>query len=226
MTVLLTAVALFMHLFVKVGLLGPGPRISRALVSDLAPVPTPSRGAMSVVLHGAIRYLMLLPPVIGLQAAARPERRVTYPVEGYKTSVLLTQNIPDYPPGYCIRASFASPGGFCNRLWFYDDGNMRVEFGRLSEVPHIDATGPIANVTALLGDIIPFAPPTERLPANPTDADCEAVARKIAQPNANCSALAREFGEPDGLEWFRIFMIVRENRTKELARTYGTTPRF
>ncbi|KAF4736247.1 hypothetical protein FOZ63_001908, partial [Perkinsus olseni] len=161
---------------------------------------------MSVVLHGVIRYLLLLAPVIGLQAAARPERRVTYPVESYKTQraaypkclimyrdiwVEVSQDIPDYPPGYCIRASFASPGGFCNRLWFYDDGNMRVEFGRLSEVPHIDATGPIANVTALLGDIIPFAPPTERLPANLTDADCEAVARKIAQPNANCSALAR-----------------------------------
>ncbi|KAF4666598.1 hypothetical protein FOZ61_009538 [Perkinsus olseni] len=66
---------------------------------------------------------------------------------------------------------------------------MRVEFGRLCEVPYIDATGPIANVTALLGDIIPFAPPAERLPANPTDAHCEAVARKIAEPNANCSAL-------------------------------------
>ncbi|KAF4729290.1 hypothetical protein FOZ63_002860, partial [Perkinsus olseni] len=139
----------------------------------------------------------------------------------------VSQDIPNHPPGYYIGASFARlVGGFYNRLWFYDDGNMRVEFGRLCEVPYIDATGPIANVTALLGDIIPFAPPAERLPANPTDADCEAVARKIAEPNANCSALAREFGEPDGLEWFRIFMTVRENRAKELARTYGTTPRF
>ncbi|KAF4705481.1 hypothetical protein FOZ63_008397 [Perkinsus olseni] len=186
-------------------------------------------------------FLLPLPSVIGLHATANPGRRVTYPVEGYKSRletypkcliidrdiwVEVSQDKPEHPPGYCISASFATPGGFCSTLWFYDDGNMRVEFGRLCGVPHINATGPIANVTALLGDIIPFAPPTERLQANPTDADCEAVGMKIAEPNANCPALAREFVEPDGLAWFRIFMIARENRAKELARTYGTTPRF
>ncbi|KAF4704626.1 hypothetical protein FOZ63_002071, partial [Perkinsus olseni] len=110
MTVLLTAVALFMHLFVKVGLLGPATNnlvrfyevaaTSRCgSLSAALKVPNgdassaqgtsmelcPLQRAMATVVPHLVCFMALLPPVAALRATANPRRRVTYPVEGYKS---------------------------------------------------------------------------------------------------------------------------------------------